>query len=337
MSDDTRENLVTILLPILMIWAIWRARKQPLWAEAYRRIRQNRIATGSLIVLGLYMVIAILGGIGWHSKSEIERVTIIDVLFKRPTEPTYSAPFASTTAESFHPRPLKSSVPHIFGTDAIGEDVLFQSLKATHTAFFIGVLTTLITTPLALILGMVAGYFGKFADDVIQYTYTVFASIPDILLLTAIILLLKPGIIPISIALGVTNWIGLCRLVRGETLRHRDREYVRAAKALGVHPLKILSKHILPNLLPVVIISVTLSFSGIVLAEAILSYLGVGVGPDVPSWGNMIDGARSELTREPLVWWTITAASLGLLGLVLSLNLLTDALRDAIDPRLRSS
>jgi peptide/nickel transport system permease protein len=112
---------------------------------------------------------------------------------------------------------------------------------------------------------------------------------------------------------------------------------VRAAKALGVKPARILLRHILPNLLPTVIISVTLSFSYIVLAEAILSYLGVGVGPDISSWGNMIDGARDELTRDPVVWWNLAAATTALFIMVLALNLLADALRDAIDPRLRSS
>jgi peptide/nickel transport system permease protein len=112
---------------------------------------------------------------------------------------------------------------------------------------------------------------------------------------------------------------------------------VLAARALGASNSRIMMKHILPNLLPVVMISITLGFSGLILAEAILSYLGVGVGPDVGSWGNMIDSARSELTRDPVIWWNITAATIAMFGLVLALNLLGDALRDAIDPRLRSS
>jgi peptide/nickel transport system permease protein len=138
------------------------------------------------------------------------------------------------------------------------------------------------------------------------------------------------------VALGVTSWVGLCRLIRGETLKHRDREYVRAARALGVGHARILLRHILPNLLPIVIIQVTLGFSGLVLAEAILSYLQLGVQPGIGSWGNMIDAARLELAREPILWWNLAAASTALFVLVLAFNLFGDALRDAIDPRLRS-
>jgi peptide/nickel transport system permease protein len=181
-----------------------------------------------------------------------------------------------------------------------------------------------------------AGYFGKRVDDAIQYIYTVLDSIPGILLLISIMLVLGRGLVQLCIALGVTSWVGLCRLVRGETLKHRDREYVRAAKALGVGHGRIMAKHILPNLLPIVIISVTLGFSGLVLTEAILSYLQIGVEEGTASWGNMIDASRLELAREPVIWWNLTAASVALFVLVLAFNVFGDALRDAVDPRLRS-
>jgi peptide/nickel transport system permease protein len=137
------------------------------------------------------------------------------------------------------------------------------------------------------------------------------------------------------VALGVTSWVGLCRLIRGETLRHREREYVRAARALGVGHFPIMFRHILPNLLPIVIIHVTLGMSGLILTEVILSYLGLGVEAGTGSWGTMIDGARLELAREPLIWWNLISAFVAASILVLSLNLFGDALRDAIDPRLR--
>lgn len=334
---DCASDAGTLLVPSALVYGIVRARRQPLWAEAYRRLGRNRVALGALAILSMYLLIATLGGIGWHTAKDVEPQTVIELLFNRPPEPTYSAPLARMTAEANNSRPLVAPGSHLLGTDAVGSDVLYQTLKASHTAVFIGVVTTAIATPLALVLGLCGGYFGKLTDDAVQYTYTVLFSIPDILLLTAIILVLGPGLIPICIALGVTSWVTLCRLVRGETFRHRDREYVTAAKALGVSDARIIARHILPNLMPVVIIYMTISFSTIVLSEAILSYLGVGVGPDVPSWGNMIDGARDELTRDPIVWWNLMAATIGLFGLVLSLNLLADALRDAIDPRLRSS
>ena len=150
-------------------------------------------------------------------------------------------------------------------------------------------------------------------------------------------LVLGRGLPQLCIALGITSWVGLCRLSRAETLKHRDREYVRAARALGVGHGRILLRHILPNLLPIIIISVTLGFSSLVLSEAILSYLQLGVEAGTGSWGNMIDGARLELAREPIIWWNLLSASTALFILVWAFNVFGDALRDAIDPRLRSS
>jgi peptide/nickel transport system permease protein len=223
------------------------------------------------------------------------------------------------------------------GTTAVGADTFYRVIKGMRTCFLIGGFSCLIAIPIGVLLGLVAGYFGRIIDDSIQLIYTIFGSIPDILLITAIALMLGKGLFSIYLALGTTSWIGLCRLVRGETLKHRDREYVRAAQALGASHSRVLFKHILPNLLPAIIIAGTLLFSTLALYETILSYIGVGVPSDLGSWGNMIDASRSELTRDPAVWWGITFSALALLILVLSLNVLADALRDAIDTRLRTA
>jgi peptide/nickel transport system permease protein len=335
-TEDKKTALISLIFPVLIVLAILRSRKEPLWAEAYRRLRKNWLALFSIVVLSCYGLIAVLDGIGWQVPGRIGSQTVVDKIFERQAEATYSSPFAARTSE-VRPKPLLQPGSHPLGTDGVGSDVLYRSIKAVRTALSIGLLTIVISVPLALFFGLVSGYFGKRVDDAVQYTYTVLASVPEVLLLTAIILVLKPGVVAVCIALGTTSWVNMCRLVRGETLRHRDREYVRAAKALGANPFRIMLRHILPNLLPVVIISVTLALSNIVLFESILSYLGVGVGPDTPSWGNMINAARDELTRDPAVWWNIAGAALALLILVLALNFLADALRDAIDPRLRSS
>jgi peptide/nickel transport system permease protein len=137
------------------------------------------------------------------------------------------------------------------------------------------------------------------------------------------------------VILGITGWIGLCRLLRGETLKLREMDYVQAATALGVGSWRIIIRHILPNVMHIVLISVVLDFSGLVLAEAVLSYVGVGVDPAMISWGNMINSARMEMAREPIVWWSLVAAFIFMFGLVLSANLFSDAVRDALDPRLR--
>jgi peptide/nickel transport system permease protein len=289
----------------------------------------------ALAIICSYAIVAVLDSVSWQDNRATRPQTILDRIFSGiPQERTYSAPGAKMTFGDPHPQMLKAR--HILGTDGNGQDVLVQTLKGCRTAIIIGGFTSLIATPLALVFGMMAGYFGKRVDDVIQYTYSVVNSIPDILLLIALLLVFGRGLDKLCYALGITSWVGLCRLIRGETLKHRDRDYVRAARALGVGPFRIMQKHILPNLLPTVIIMVTLNFSGLVLSETILSYLGIGVDAGTGSWGNMIDAARMELARDPIIWWNLAGATTALFLLVLAFNVFGDALRDAIDPRLRT-
>ena len=327
-------NLSPLALIGISIFIFLRARQTPLWGEAFRRLARNPSARTALAVIAGYASIGIADSVGWYDATTQERRTVIDAIFERKPERTYSAPLATVTTGE--PKPQKIREKHILGTDSIGADVFYRTLKGVRTAFQIGGMTVLIVTPLALLLGLTAGYYGKWRDDVITYIYTVLSSVPGILLQIAMVLVLGKGIIQICLALGITRWVGLCRMVRGETIKHREREYVRSAKALGVTDMVILVRHILPNLLPVVIISTTLGFSNLVLSEAILSYLGVGVPDNVGSWGNMIDAARDELARDPVIWWNLAAATGAITGLALSLNLFGDALRDAVDPRLRS-
>ncbi len=242
---------------------------------------------------------------------------------------------------------------HVLGTDQVGIDVLYKSLKSVRTGLVIGTLTTLVMLPFALVFGVAAGYFRGWIDDVIQYTYTTLSSIPGVLLIAAAILSLQvymathpesfdnvvvradTRLLFLCAILGVTSWTSLCRLLRGETLKLRELDYIGAARALGVTSARIMTRHLFPNVMHVVLITVVLDFSGLVLAEAVLSYVGVGVDPSMESWGNMINGARLEMAREPMVWWTLAAAFVFMFGLVLAANLFADAVRDAFDPRLR--
>jgi len=244
---------------------------------------------------------------------------------------------------------------HILGTDKVGEDVFYQTLKSIRTGLVIGTLTTLVMLPAAILLGIMAGYFRGLADDVIQYLYTTLNSIPSVLLIAAAILMLQIymsnheeeftslvqradlRLLFLCIILGVTSWTGLCRLLRGESLKLREVDYVQAAIALGVSHATVIGRHILPNVLHIVMITVVLDFSGLVLAEAVLSYVNIGVDPTMNSWGNMINGARLELAREPVVWWSLAAAFLFMFTLVLFANLFADVVRDAFDPRLRDA
>lgn len=244
---------------------------------------------------------------------------------------------------------------HILGTDKVGEDVFYQSLKGVRTGLIIGTLTTLVMLPAAVLLGIMAGYFRGLTDDIIQYLYTTLSSIPGVLLIAAAILTLQIymsnheqdfaslveradlQLLFLCIILGVTSWTGLCRLLRGESLKLREVDYVQAAVALGVSHATVIGRHILPNVLHIVLITLVLDFSGLVLAEAVLSYINIGVDPTMDSWGNMINGARLELAREPVVWWSLAAAFLFMFTLVLFANLFADVVRDAFDPRLRDA
>ena len=225
---------------------------------------------------------------------------------------------------------------HVLGTDKVGNDVLYQSLKGVRTALIIGGFTTALAVPFAIFFGVVAGYFGGRTDDIIQYIYTTLASIPGILLIVAFMLLFGRKLFNLCLIMGITSWTGLCRLLRGETLKLRELEYVQAARAFGVKRARIIIRHIVPNVMHIVLISFLLRFSGLVLAEAMLSYLQVGVEPTRASWGSMINLARMELAREPVVWWNLSAAFIFMVVLVLSANLFGDAVRDALDPRLRT-
>ena len=242
---------------------------------------------------------------------------------------------------------------HILGTDKVGEDVFFQSLKSVRTGLVIGTLTTLVMLPAAVLLGIMAGYFRGWVDDVIQYLYTTLSSIPGVLLIAAAVLMLQVymsnnadqfeslveradlRLLFLCLILGVTSWTGLCRLLRGESLKLRESDYVQASAALGVGHFAILARHILPNVLHIVMITLVLDFSGLVLAEAVLSYVSIGVDPTMNSWGNMINSARLELARDPVVWWSLAAAFVFMFALVLAANLFADVVRDAFDPRLR--
>lgn len=300
-----------------------------------------------------------------------EALSLLDRVFsslRNKTEKTYSAPFSSHlyaketielddgTIVRDYPK-LKYPSTHPLGTDKVGRDVLYSALKGVRTAIIIGSGTTMVIIPFAILFGVMAGYYGGVVDDVIQYIYTTLASIPGVLLIVAFMLLFgqsgyQGGLISkaevylgifvpndrlfwLCLILGITSWTDLCRLIRGETLKLREMEYVQAARAFGVSGPGIIYRHIVPNVMHLVLITFVLQFSALVLAEAVLSYIGIGVGPEMGSWGNMINTARLELSREPVVWWNLVGSFVFMFALVLPANIFGDAVRDALDPRLR--
>jgi len=240
---------------------------------------------------------------------------------------------------------------HVLGTGKVGQDVLYETLKGIRTGVLIGGLTTLLSLPFAIGLGIAAGYYKGRVDDAVQYAYTTLNAVPGVLLIASAMLLAQlylaqhadlfaseqeradVRLLLVCLVLGLTGWTGLARILRAESLKLREMEYVKAAKAFGVSDGHIIGRHLLPNVGHLVLIAVVLDFSGLVLAEAVLSYVGIGVDPTMPSWGNMINLARQELNREPVVWWNLMGAFVGMFTLVLSANLLADRIQQVFNPR----
>lgn len=291
-----------------------------LWADAYRRIRRDRLAVVCFAIILVYAIIAVVAPIafsGWAESYNYDNIN--------------AAP----------------SLAEPLGTDEFGRSILQKALLGAHVSMTVGFLSNIIAVPIGMILGAIAGYYGGFIDDVIVWFYTTLASIPGVIRLIAIkfafmdkiIFAGTPfeldldGIAGVYIALGIMSWIGTCRLVRAETMKIRQLDYVLAARATGRGGLMILLRHVIPNVLHIGIISFSLGFVGAISAEVFLSYLNIGV-TDVPSWGRMINAARMDLVVGR--WWEIAAAVGAMFLIVLAWNIFGDRLRDALDPKLRN-
>jgi peptide/nickel transport system permease protein len=328
------SNAVVLLLVAGALWVTRFVARNRLWREAAVQLWWRRPL--ALLVVGFFLLVGLADSVSWVGGMEggadtvasFEARSLIDRVFVGTREKSYSAPFASS--EFYGKAPLAHPGRHPLGTDILGRDIFYLTLKGARVALLIGGLTSLIAIPLALMFGVSAGYFGGRVDDAVFFFMSTLASIPGLLLLIALIMAMGRSTLAVCVALGVTSWVGFCRVSRGETLKLRELEYVQAARALGVSQLGILFRHILPNLMHLVVITFVLMFSGLVLSEAVLSWLGIGVDG---SWGQMIDQARDELSREPIIWWNISAAGAALFILLLAVNFVGDALRDILDPR----
>ncbi len=362
-----QDVLVALFLAVL-VWVGWTLIRREYWRMVFRQVFRRRLVAVSFAILLLYALIALLDSVGYHphlrdktgairrdprtgrALADPDGLSLLDVLLtpiRTAVEETYSAPLATHQftletrvnekgeRERVHP-PLRYPRRHLLGTDKVGNDVLYLSLKSIRAGLILGGFTTLLVVPLAILFGVLAGYCGRWVDDLIQYVYTVLASIPSILLIMAFMVVFGRGLLQLCVAMGIISWTGLCRVVRGETMKLREMEFVQAAEAIGVPRFRIMIRHIVPNIMHIVLITAVLSFSGRVMAEAVLTYIGIGVGTHTMSWGIMINDALRELARDPVVWWKLFGAFVFMLGLVLPANLFGDALRDALDPRLRT-
>lgn len=281
-----------------------------LWVDAFARIMKDRLALACLLIICVYCSVALLTALGW-----------------------IATPWDVTVGESYLPPTLGVGDHRLWaGTDIFGRSVFYKAIHGTLVAMQVGLFASIIAVTIGIVLGAIAGYFGGWVDDLVVWFYTTFASIPGILLLMAISWILHRGVFSVCIAIGVTGWVGLCRVIRGEFIKHKNREYVLAAQSLGASHASRIFRHILPNVFHQVIISFSILFQSAIKSEVILSYLGLGVQGQ-PSWGIMIDDAKLELARG--VWWQLGSATVFMFFLVLALNLFGDALRDALDPKLK--
>lgn len=245
-------------------------------------------------------------------------------------------PLIQLREHGFHGLFRREAWAYPLGTNLEGQNVLSVLLHGLKWAFVIGVVTSLIAIPIAVFFGALGGYFGGVVDDIVVWIYSTFASIPQLLLLIALLTFMEKSMLNVLIVIGVTTWVGLCRLVRAEFFKHKEREYVVAARALGQGHSRIIFRHILPNVSHIIIITFTLRFVQAVSLEVFLSYVGIGVDPSTATWGQVISAAKDELARQPSVWWPLTGATLFLFVLSLAFSVFGDSVRDALDPKLRT-
>jgi peptide/nickel transport system permease protein len=279
-----------------------------LWKDAWLRLWKDPMAIGCLWIVVFYACIALLSKFG-----------------------LIASPWDKTVGPAYQP-PSLDSLPLLLGTDIFGRSVFYKVIHGTRIAMSVGLVSSLISMPVGLVLGAVAGYFGGKVDDLVVWFYTTLSSIPNIMLLVAITFVLGKGLTSIYFALGATAWVSLARVIRGEFIKHKNRDYVIEASSLGATHFSRIFKHILPNVSHFLIINVSIQFVSAIKAEVILSFLGLGVQGQ-PSWGVMIDDAKLELSRG--VWWQLAGATIGMFFVVLAFNILGDALRDALDPKIK--
>lgn len=281
------------------------ARGESLGRRALRTLRRDRTVVACFAVIAVYVTVALLGYVGLLPD------------------------FQTRVGDSYAPPSFDPAL--VFGTDIFGRSILYKILAGTKTAMTIGFIVTGISLPIGIFLGSIAGYYGGRVDAFVVWIYSVVSAVPSILLIVGISYVLEKGIAAICIALGAVSWVGLCRLIRGEVLKHRNREYVLAIRLLGAGDAIIMFRHILPNVIHLAIVTASLTILSAIKSEVILTFLGVGI-QDGSSWGTMITDATGELVSG--IWWPLASVTVAMFLIIYALNVAGDALRDALDPKL---
>ncbi|MCO5978351.1 ABC transporter permease [Ideonella oryzae] len=332
-------------------------RSEGVWQAAWRRFRKDRVGVVSLVVVAAFLLLILLSATGlvaggWQNEVAVPNAppTVMGARAADPSQPKAEDlapnvdladidPLAPRYAEwaerakQYHAveTPKADTLP--LGADRLGRNVLDKAIKGTQVSVFVGVLAALVATLVGTALGAFAGFFGGKVGDFLEWLYNVFTAIPYILLIFAFAAVLGRGIGTVVLILGLTGWTDLYRQVRAEFMKHRAREYVRAAEAIGASSMSRIFRHILPNVSHVILVRMSLLVVGFIKSEVILSYLGLGVPVDQVSWGTMLAEAQAELILG--YWWQLATATVFMAVFVTAFSLMADAWRDALDPKLR--
>jgi oligopeptide transport system permease protein len=327
------------------------------WGAAWRRLRKDKLGVVSMAIVALFILMIVftstgLIASGWQREVgvpsapptfmgpavvvETDAVAAlsgppVDISAVDPLAPRYQEWAERAAKYKTVEQPKAQTLP--FGGDRTGRDVLAKAMKGTQTSVFVGLLGALVATVIGTILGALGGFFGGKVGDFLEWLYSVFTSIPDILLILSFAVIFGRGIGSVAMILALVGWTGLYRQVRAEFIKHSTRDYVRSAEAIGASTTSRMFRHILPNVSHVILVRMSLLVVGFIKFEVILSYLGLGVGVDDVSWGTMLAEAQSELILG--YWWQLVAATAFMAVFVTAFSLMTDALRDALDPKLR--
>jgi len=327
------------------------------WRAAWKRLRSDRVGMVAMVVVLAFAALVLLGTVGllardWQKEvgvpnapptfmgpaPAVEQSAIpvpkgpnVDLSAVDPLAPRYKEWDERAARFKAEDTVKRETLP--FGGDRLGRDVLAKAMKGTQTSVFVGLLGAVVATLIGTLLGALAGFFGGKVGDFLEWLYSVFTAIPDILLILSFAVIFGRGIGSVAIILALVGWTGLYRQVRAEFLKHSVREYVRSAEAIGASAASRMFRHILPNISHVILVRMSLLVVGFIKFEVILSYLGLGVGVDDVSWGTMLAEAQSELILG--YWWQLVAATAFMAVFVTAFSLFADALRDALDPKLR--
>ncbi|MEO8060751.1 MAG: ABC transporter permease [Burkholderiales bacterium] len=332
-------------------------RARGVWSAAATRFRTDRVGMVSLVIVVLFLLLVIASGLGLVAKDWQAETGVPDAppTFMGPAAATESTAIAAPVGPNIDISAIDPLAPRYkewdeaakkyqtteavraltlpFGADRLGRDVLAKATKGAQVSILVGVSAALLATFIGTLLGAIAGFFGGRAGDFLEWLYNVFTAIPGILLIFAFAAVFPRGVGSVVLILGLAGWTGIYRLVRAEFIKHAVRDYVRSAEAIGASTSSRMFRHILPNVSHVVLVQLSIHVVGFIKSEVILSYLGLGVGVDQVSWGTMLAEAQSQLILGQ--WWQLAAATLFMAVFVTAFSLMTDALRDALDPKLR--